>query len=103
MPVSADDIAELQRLAATVPDHELPDLSALESIEEVVGYAIASARAGGTTDEADMVEAFVRGAGMTPDAVRGLARDLRPLGYDKVVARLRQIAGRRKRDLAPLR
>jgi hypothetical protein len=102
MAISAADIAELQRLAATTPDLDGPELSALESVEEVVGWLIASARAEGTTDEADIVEALARCAGLTPNAVRRLARDLAPLGYDKVVARLRQIAGRREHSLAPL-
>jgi hypothetical protein len=97
----ADDIAEVQRLAATLPDHDAPDLSALESGEEVLGFLIASARASGE-DECDLVETLVRAIPLAPDDVRAAERVLRALGYRAVSDRLRQIAGRRKRDLRPI-
>jgi hypothetical protein len=42
-------------------------------------------------------------ADLGADDVRQAAGTLRSLGYAEVADRLRQIAGRRKRDLAPLR
>jgi hypothetical protein len=102
MPISAADVAEARRLGEMVPDHDAIDMTALQSIEEVIGYVIAAARAEGD-DEVDLVELLVRAADLTPDEVRRVERVLRPLGYVAVADMLRQIAGRRKRDLAPLR
>jgi hypothetical protein len=88
-------------MAAMAPDHDAIDLSALQSIEEVIGYVIAAARAEGL-DEVDLVEVLVRAIDLSPTDVRRVERVLRPLGYIQVADRLRQIAGRRKRDLVPL-
>jgi predicted hydrolase (HD superfamily) len=102
MSVSAADIAEVRRLGEIPPDHEAIDMTALQSIEEVIGYVIAAARVEGD-NETDQVELVVRAVDLTADTVRDVERTLRRLGYRDVCTRLRQIAGRRKRDLAPLR
>jgi hypothetical protein len=88
-------------MAAVAPDHDAIDLSALQSIEEVIGYVIAAARAEGE-NEVDLVELLVRATDLTPDDVRRAERVLRPLGYVSVADMLRKIAGRRKQGLAPL-
>jgi hypothetical protein len=86
-------------MAAVAPDHDAIDLSALQSIEEVIGYVIAAARAEGE-DEVDVVELLVRATDLTPDDVRQVARLLRSLGYVAVADMLRKIAGRRRHSLA---
>src|SRR6266536_5927712 len=101
MTVSAADLAEVLRMAALVPDHNAIDMSGLESIEEVIAYAATAARAEGL-DEADITELVVRASDLGPDDVRHAAAILGALGYRAVAIRLREIAGRRKRDLRPL-
>jgi hypothetical protein len=98
MPVDAADIVELQRMA---PEYDTDDLSALQSIPEVLGYIVACARAE-DRDEAADVELVVRSVDMSPDTVRVAELILRPLGYVAVCDMLRKIAGRRKHSLAPL-
>jgi hypothetical protein len=102
MPVSAADIAEVRRMAARAADYDASDLVELQTTEEVLGYLIATARAEGD-DEADLCEIVVRAVELSPAAVRRAEGILRPLGYRQVSDRLRQIAGRRRRALAPLR
>jgi hypothetical protein len=99
--VDAADIAEVQRMAALAPEYDVDDLSALQSIPEVLGYIVACARAE-DRDEAADVELVVRSVDMSPDAVRVAELILRPLGYVAVCDMLRKIAGRRKHELAPL-
>jgi hypothetical protein len=99
MPVDAADVAELQRLAATFqPDDSLAPIT---SIPELIAYVATTSRAQGA-DEADWCELLIRSAEMTPDDVRAAERVLRPLGYVFVADMMRRLAGRRKRDLAPL-
>jgi hypothetical protein len=101
MPVSGADLEQLRSMIATVPNHDAPDLSALESVEELLGFLVADARSRGA-DEADMVEMFVRLAELSPDDVRAAQRVLAALGYRAVAARLKELAGRRKHTLRPL-
>ena len=89
-------------MAAMAPDHDAIDMSALQSTEEIIGFVIASARAEGL-DEVDLVEVLVRAIDLSPTDVRRAERVLRPLGYVAVADMLRNIAGRRKNSLAPLR
>jgi hypothetical protein len=101
MSASAADIAEVRRLVDEPPAHDAADFSPLESAPAVIGFTIACARAEGE-DEVELVELVVRAADLSPDAVRGAERILRPLGYVQVCDMLRKIAGRRKHSLVPL-
>jgi hypothetical protein len=101
MSVSAD-LAELQRLEAASPQDGGTDLSASQTAIELYAWLVANARLD-QADEADTVELFARFSGATAGEVRAIATTLRRLGYVVASDRLRQIAGRRKRDLAPLR
>jgi hypothetical protein len=101
MAVSAADIEQARTAAATLRDHDRQDLSALETTEAVLGFMIACARSQGA-NEVDWVEIIIRAAGMSPDQVRSYERTLRRLGYLAVADMMRQIAGRRKRDLRPI-
>jgi hypothetical protein len=102
MTVSASDLAELQRFAANAPDIDANDLSALQTIPEVLGYMIACARHDGD-DEVDAAELLIRFTELSPDDVRGAEGVLRRLGYIQVADMMKKIAGRRKYDLAPLK
>jgi hypothetical protein len=101
MSVDAAKIEQLRTMEAALPEIDATDMASLTTIPEVLGYVIACARSQGE-DEADAAELLVRFAEMSPDTVRAAERVLRPLGYRDVCTRLRQIAGRRQRDLAPL-
>jgi hypothetical protein len=103
MPMSIkSDLAELQRMEAAAPEYGGSDLSMLETIEELYGWLIANARAD-HGDEGDTVETFARFSGATAPEVRNIAATLRRLGYRTAADRLKQIAGQRRHDLAPLR
>lgn len=102
MAVNQSDLDRLHALEGSVPDND-SSLACLQTGAEVVAFLIAQTRAepdGG--DECDLVELLVRSVGLTPNQVRRLERELRPLGYGKVCDRLRAVAGRRKHELAPL-
>jgi hypothetical protein len=90
--VSAADIEYVRELAATLPDAERLDLSALESPAAVLAFVATSTRATGG-DEADGCEIVARGAGMTPDEVRQVASVLAPVGLCR---RERQAAADRR-------
>jgi hypothetical protein len=79
MPVSAADMAELRRVAATLPESAGDDLAALQTTEEVLGYVIAVSRAEGW-DEADAIELVARSVEMSPADARSHARTLGKLG-----------------------
>jgi hypothetical protein len=103
MPVNQSDLDRLHALEGSVPDD--PTLSCLQTGAEVVAFLIAQSRAEhDDCDEADLVELLVRAVrpGLSPNQVRRLERELRPLGYVAVAARLKAVAGRRKHKLAPL-
>jgi hypothetical protein len=97
--LSATDLADARALEPTLP--ETDEMLPLTTIPEVIGFVATAARADGG-NEVDAVELTVRLADLSPDAVRDIECTLRRLGYRDVCARLRQIAGRRKHDLAPL-
>ena len=97
-----DDLAELKGLEAAAPETGNDDLSALDTIPALYGYLIANVRAEGG-DEAHAVELFARYCGATASEVRAIAGLLLQLGYVVAATRLREIAGRRKHDLRPLR
>jgi hypothetical protein len=101
MTVSAADLLALRRLEETLPSYGAADLSVLETVDEGLAYVVADARATGD-DEADAVEMTVRHAGMTAPEVRQVAATLKALGYTTAAERLKQVAGRRRRDLNPL-
>jgi hypothetical protein len=100
MPVEAHDLAELKRMEAASPETG-SDLSALETIPAVYAWLITCARQDGD-DEGDVVELFARHSGATAPEVREIAATLRRLGYVVAANRLREIAGKRTRDLRPL-
>jgi hypothetical protein len=102
MSVKAN-LAKLRSLEATmVPDHDAPELSALETVPELLGYLVSVVRSAGGTDEADWVEVFCRHVDMSPAKAREYERPLRALGYRAVADRLKTIAGRRTKTLVPL-
>ena|SRR6266702_96656 len=101
MSLSAAELDDVRKVLADLPSGDGPDLSALQSIEEVLGYMIAYARAEGR-DEVEWLELFIRLADLSPERVRRAERVLRRLGYTAATAMMRRIAGRRKHDLAPL-
>jgi hypothetical protein len=95
------DLDELRRLEAAAPQYG-PDLSALQTAEELYAWLIANARADGD-DESDTVEIFARFSGATAPEVQAVAGTLLRLGYTAAAIRLREIAGRRKHELRPIR
>jgi hypothetical protein len=99
----AADLAELERMRSSPQQQgdDVPDMSALQSPEEVFGYIIAWARQQGS-DECRMVELLARGAELPPGEVRHIAATLSRLGYREASIRLRQVAGRRRTSLVPL-
>jgi hypothetical protein len=101
MPVSAAQIEQLSLMVAAAPNLDDTDLSALQTIPEVIGYVIACARHDGD-DEVDAAELLIRFADLRPDDVRAAARVLGGLGYIAVAEMMRRIAGRRRYSLAPL-
>jgi hypothetical protein len=101
MAISEADLAEVMSYEGRVPDN--PSLAVLETVEEVLAFAVAQVRAEEWDEsEEDVAELIVRGAGLNPDKVRRVERNLRRLGYAKVCDRLRVVAGRRRHDLVPL-
>jgi len=99
------DAAMLEQMRAKVdamPDGSGVDLTPLTTSAELLAFCATTSRAEGW-DECDMCELVVRLSPMSPDTVRDAVRVLEPLGYRDVCARLRQTAGRRKHELAPLR
>jgi hypothetical protein len=98
---SADVVEARRRLADPPPDHHPVDMSALQSVEEVIAFSIACLRAEGE-NEVELIELLVRAIDLDPKEVRRIEYVLRPLGYTSVSDMLRQIAGRRKNTLAPL-
>jgi hypothetical protein len=101
MSISRADLDRAIELERSVPPNDDNELACLGSIAAVIAFVAASARAEGE-DEADHAEMVVRLCEMPPDEVQKIERELRALGYTAVCDRLRQIAGKRKRDLKPL-
>lgn len=101
MAVDPRDLHKLRRLEMAAPQSG-SDLSALETIPAIYGWLIACARQDGD-DEGDAVELFCRFDGATAPEAREIAAVLDRLGYRAAASRLREIAGRRKHDLRPLR
>jgi hypothetical protein len=99
--MAIDIAADLERLRSMADVEPSDDLQPLTSPEAVLAFYAAFARAE-NLDEGDVAELLVRGAGMSPAAVRASERTLRRLGYGKVADRLMWLAGRRKHDLRPL-
>jgi hypothetical protein len=99
--VSARDLDELARLQQAMPEQGGADLTALQSVAEVLAYVATCTRTDGG-DPADACEMLARHAQLPPAEVRRAARLLKALGYVEVSQRLAEIAGRRKHDLAPL-
>jgi hypothetical protein len=99
--LDAADLAQLQRMEQSMPEQGGADLSSLETLEELIAWLIADARASGDS-EVDAVELLIRYSGTTAPEVRAAERVLRRLGYIAVADMMRRIAGRRQIDLAPL-
>jgi hypothetical protein len=91
MAISAADVAKLQAAMAAEPEDA--SLSALATLEEIIGFVVAIARAGGH-DEADAVEVVCRAAGVERERLLEIAHVLKPLGYKVACARLRKVARR---------
>jgi hypothetical protein len=100
MSVSSD-LAELEKMAPLSPNSDT-SLAALPTLASLFGYMITCARAE-NRDEADDCETLARLAQLTPDEVRDIAATLKALGYTVASARLREIGGRRRHDLRPLK
>jgi hypothetical protein len=101
MPMSIDaaDLEAARALEATLPQSD--ELQPLQTVASVLAFMATAARAEGD-DPCDGVELVVRLADLSPDDVREVERALRPLGYRDICAGLREITGRRQRDLKPL-
>jgi hypothetical protein len=105
MSVDAAMLTEFAKFEASLqPDHDVSHLAPLETTAAIFGWIIASARAEGGSheDEADQAELLARISDMSPAKVRQVAGTLGALGYRAVADRLRSIAGRRQKTLAPL-
>jgi hypothetical protein len=101
MAVSKADFDLVMSYEGKVPDN--PSLACLETVEEVIAFAVAQVRAEQWDEpEEDVAELIVRGVGLNPDKVRRVERNLRRLGYRLVADRLHAVAGRRKHELLPL-
>jgi hypothetical protein len=95
------DLIELRRMAAiSRPEHD-GSLAALTSIEAIYAFLITAARSEGGS-EGDAAELFARFDGATAPEAREIAAVLGRLGYIEASTRLREISGRRRRDLKPL-
>jgi hypothetical protein len=101
MAVNPPDLDELRRLEMTASEYGGTDLSSLETLEELIAWLIADARASGDS-EVDAVELLIRYSGTTAPEVRSAERVLRRLGYIAVADMMRRIAGRRLTHLKPL-
>ena len=102
MPVTAAEVEEARRLAATLPpDSDTGSGELRDSRPAITAYYITQCRAEGL-DEVRVTEAAIRAGGLTADEVRADAKLLHQLGYIEVAAMMRSIAGRRKHDLKPL-
>jgi hypothetical protein len=91
MPVDAADVEELRKLGEGPHNGALMPL---DTIAEVLAYAVAVARAE-NLDEADAIEMLARAARLSRADVLGAHQVLAPLGYGKVCARLKHLARRR--------
>ncbi len=98
----SNDLAELQKMVAAGTDVDTTGLATLTSVPAVVAYVAASAKAD-HRDPSDDCETLVRHAQLSPGEVRAIAASLRRLGFKAPAERLFTIAGRRRRDLKPLR
>jgi hypothetical protein len=94
MAVDEADVVKLKQTLAEAYDADLGEhLRALQTLPELIGYAVACARQDGD-DEADMAELLVRVADVSREDLRDAISVLRPLGYAAVCARLREVARR---------
>jgi hypothetical protein len=100
MSVEAD-LATLQTMAPLSPDRDT-GLSALPTLASLFAYMITCARAE-DRDEADDCETLARFTQLTADQVRECAGILQALGYVVASTRLREIAGKRKHGLRPVK
>src|SRR5262245_288430 len=92
MAVSDEQVEELRRAyAARPPEIAVDDpLRRLDDWATIIAYVITLARAQGR-DEVDDVELLVLASSCTKVELRESAHVLAPLGFDKVVARLREL------------
>jgi hypothetical protein len=98
----ASDFCTLQAMAAaSSPEHD-GSLSALETLPSIYAFLATAARSEGS-DEGDACELLARLNGATAPEAREIAATLARLGYTEAATRLREIAGRRRHDLRPLK
>ena len=102
MSVDPRDLLKLQAMAAASSPESDGSLAALTSVEAFYAFLITAARSEGG-DEADTAELFCRFDGATAPEARSIAAVLGRLGYTEAATRLREISGRRRRDLRPLK
>jgi hypothetical protein len=96
----ADDLIELRKMEAVLPEIDATGLEALPTFASVFAYIAAAAHAG--RNAADDVEVLARFAEMSAPEVRMIAASLRQLGFKTPADRLAEVAGRRKTSLRPL-
>lgn len=90
MAVDRAFINEVRALAA-LPGDSPEHLRVFETIPELIGYIIETARADGLS-EADQVEVFCRAAELTRGDLLDAHRVLRPLGYVAVCKVLKRLS-----------
>src|SRR3981081_3237337 len=100
--ITPADLEQMLAFIETAGDVDTSAQAGLETPEQVYGFIAYQPRMDGG-DEADLCELLARTTGLSPDEARRIARALKPLGFTLVADRLREIAGRRKHDLRPLR
>ena len=100
MTVSQAEVERLRAMTATPAVTEPDDWSALGSVAEVFAFTVAKCRLEGW-DEVDGCELLVRSLEMPAAEIRRLEHTLRPLGYDLVCAKLRELARHAKRPKPP--
>jgi hypothetical protein len=93
MPVSATDVERVRVAMAAEPDNGDAGLAALATLEEIIAFVVAIARAEGH-DESDAVEIVCRAAEIERERLLEIAGVLAPLGYKHACARLRKVARR---------
>jgi hypothetical protein len=94
-------IGELEAAGVQLDDD---GMTALTTPAMVIGFVFRSTLQDDADEEhaLDMCETLVRLVSMTPTEVRDLAAILGRIGFLPLAARLRQVAGRRLRELVPL-
>jgi len=96
MGVTESEVERLRAMSAKPAVAETDDWSAIQSVAEVFAFTIAKCRHE-RWDEVDGCELLVKAMEMPAAEIRRVEHTLRPLGYDLVCARLRELARHAKR------